>query len=236
VPATVSKSGAAITFDPTRVGYFGHSQGSLNGPLMFAIDDQTRGGVLSGAGSMISYSLIYKSLPDPSVSGLFAARLDVDDGDQDEINPLHPIPGLLQTIIDVADAVHYYPHVTRDPLTGHVSKSVLMTEGVNPDGTGDSYAPPLTIEAGAIAGRFPILNPVVHDIPELTQLFGVADVSAPVSGNFASGQTTALIAQFVPPVGDDGHFVVFDVPAAQLLAAKFCRSVLTDSPPIAGGP
>jgi hypothetical protein len=236
VPANVSITKSAITFDPMRIGFFGHSQGSLNGPLMLATDDHVRGGVLSGAGSTISYSILSKTTPEPSVAAFFEVILNVDPENVDELNELHPILSFLQMLVDPSDAVHYYPHLVRDPFPGRVPKSILMTEGVNPDGTGDTAAPPRTIESGAIAGRFPILNPVVRDIPELTTLYGVAPLSAPISGDLQAGKATAAIAQFIPPPGVDGHFVVFDVPAAQLLAAKFCKSVLTDSPPVVGGP
>ncbi|MFI5298560.1 MAG: hypothetical protein ACHREM_10720 [Polyangiales bacterium] len=236
IPASVSKTGTTITFDPKRIAFFGHSQGSLNGPLLLATDDNTHGGVLSGAGSTISYSILAKTSPDPSVAAFFKAILGVDPENVDELNELHPILSFLQMLVDPSDAVHYYPHLVRDPFPGRAGKSILMTEGVNPDGSGDTAAPPRTIESGAIAGRFPLLNSVVRDIPELTTLYAVAPMSAPISGNLQSGRATAAIAQFVPPVGHDGHFVVFDVPAAQLLAAKFCKSVVTDAVPIVGGP
>ena len=237
VAADVSKSGSAIKFDPARIGFFGHSQGGLNGPLLFAIDDQTRGGVLSGAGSEISYSLLAKTQPQPSVADLVKGILiDVQPENADEVNELHPMISFAQTVIDASDAVNYYGAITRAPFAGRTPKSVLMTEGVNADGTGDSYAPPRTIEAGAIAARYPILQPMVRDIPELTGTAGVPAVASPLKGNMAGGKATGAIAQFSPPAGHDGHFVVFDVPEARLLAAKFCASLLNDAVPTIGGP
>lgn len=234
VPASVSKSGADIAFDPARLGFFGHSQGGLNGPLFLAVDDRAKGGVMSGSGSEICYSLLAKTKPEPSVAGLVVAILAVQSGNEAEINELHPILSFVQMLVDPVDPVHYYPALARKPFEGHVAKSILMTEGVNPDGTGDSYAPPRTIEAGAIAARFPILQPVVRDIPELTGVAGVAPIAAPVSGNAADGKATVALAQFSPPATSDGHFVVFDVPAARTMAAKFCASLLTDPVPFIG--
>ena len=63
VPAAVSKSGADIKFDGTRVTFFGHSQGGLNGPLFLAGSDLARGGVLSGAGSIFGIALLEKTKP-----------------------------------------------------------------------------------------------------------------------------------------------------------------------------
>ena len=225
VSAAVSKTGSAIAFDPKRIGFFGHSQGGLNGPLMLAVDDQLRGGVLSGAGSDISYSLLAKTKPEPSVAGLVTAFSGIQVENLDELNELHPLLSLIQLFIDPADPVHYYAALNRAPFAGHKAKSILMTEGVNADGTGDSFAPPRTIEAGAIAGHFPLLSPVVRDVPELT-LAGLSTAKDPLSGNGAGGNTTIALAQFVPPKGVDGHFVVFHVPQATSLAAKFCASLL----------
>ncbi|MGZ3424539.1 MAG: hypothetical protein ACXVEE_42160 [Polyangiales bacterium] len=231
VSADVSFTKTAITFDPDRIGFFGHSQGGLNGPLLFALDDQTKGGVLSGAGSAISYSLLMKVKPDPCVSCLVKAFLQVSAENEDELGPLHPALSLVQTVVDPADPVHYYGAITRAPFEGLTAKSVFMTEGVAADGTGDNYAPPRTIEAGAIAGGFPLMQPVVFDVPEITKLDGVAPVLGPIKGNAAGGKATVALEQFTPPAGVDGHFVVFDVPKARATAASFCQSLLNDDVP-----
>ncbi|MEO7091982.1 MAG: hypothetical protein ABI175_01950, partial [Polyangiales bacterium] len=226
VPADVSKSGVAVTFDPGKIGFFGHSQGGLNGPLMLAVDDQAKGGVFSGAGSEISYSVLAKTKPDPSVSNLFKVLINVSVENQDEVDELHPFISFVQTVIDPADPLHYYPHLVLAPFAGHTPKSVFMTEGVAADGSGDSFAPPRTIEAGAIAGRFPLFNPVVRDIPELTKTLGIPAVGGPLKGNAAGGKATVALAQFTPKAGRDGHFVVFDIPEATQLASSFCSSLL----------
>ena len=230
VPIDVSKSGVAVKFDPAKIGFFGHSQGGLNGPLMLAADDQARGGVLSGAGSEISYSLLAKTKPEPSVAGLIKVLLNVQLENEDEINEMHPFISFAQTLIDPVDPVHYYPHLAFDPFVGRTPKSIFMTEGVAPDGSGDSFAPPRTIEAGAIGGRFPLLNPVVRDIPELTQTLGVAPVSGPLKGNAGGGKATVALVQSTPKAGHDGHFVVFDNADLTQLAASFCASLLGSDP------
>lgn len=228
IPAEVSATTKAITFDPKRIGFFGHSQGGLNGALLFAIDDTTRGGVLSGAGSAISYSLLLKVKPEPSVAALVKSFLGITPENEDELGPLHPAIALVQTIVDPADPLHYYPAIARAPFAGRSPKSVYMTEGVAADGSGDNYAPPRTIEAGAIAGGFPLLMPTVFDIPEITKLDGVAPVKVPLKGNAAGGKVTVALAQFAPPKGVDGHFVVFRVPQATAQSMAFCSSLLTD--------
>ena len=40
IPASVSGRGAPIAFDGSKLGFFGHSQGGINGPIFLAVDDQ----------------------------------------------------------------------------------------------------------------------------------------------------------------------------------------------------
>ena len=67
-------------------------------------------------------------------------------------------------------------------------------------------------------------------IPE-AQWAGLADVSVPaegLTGNLAGGRATGVLAQFTPPSGRDGHFVVFNVPEARSQAARFCEALAAD--------
>jgi hypothetical protein len=50
-------------------------------------------------------------------------------------------------------------------------------------------------------------------------LRGRATLEAPFTGNL--GGVTAVLAQYPAAEGSDGHFVVFDVPAAQVQSAQF---------------
>jgi hypothetical protein len=98
-----------------------------------------------------------------------------------------------------------------------------MTEGINPDGTGDSYAPPPGIEAHALSIGLPLQIPFQHAIAQLAW-GGPQPVMVPaagLSGDVAGGAASGILAQWAVPAGDDGHFVVFDVPAAQTQAAQF---------------
>jgi hypothetical protein len=228
VPPTVSRTGREIRFDPRAIGFFGHSQGGLDGPLALAVDDQLKGAVLSGAGSAIAWSLLEKTKPEPSVAGLVRAFVGVETEHEDELGPLHPALALVQTLVDPADPVHAYAAFLR--LSRREPKSLLLTEGVRPDGSGDSYSPPRTIEASAIAGGCPIARPIVRDLAELA-VEGIAPVDLPVRGNVAAGRATCALLQAEPPPGRDGHFVAFDVPALRATTASFLGSLLRDPVP-----
>ena len=102
---------------------------------------------------------------------------------------------------------------------------------VRADGTGDSYAPPSTIEAMGVALGLPLQNPVIHAIPsmDLINQPAITIPAAGLSGNMAAGKASGVLAQWIPASGSDGHFVVFDVAAARAQAAQFCRN-LADNP------
>jgi hypothetical protein len=233
VPASVSRSAAAIAFDPTKVLFIGHSEGGLDGPLFLAADSQTLGGVLSGSGAMITVALLEKTQPTPSVSQAVKTILQLTTPDEAaELNLFHPVLNLAQAIVDATDPVHYARYIIQSPRPGFASKSILQTEGVNPDGTGDSYAPPHGIEIHSVALGLPREMPGVHTIAEAAW-GGLGDVTVPAAGlqgNLAGGKATGVLGQFVPAPNDDGHFVAFDVPAAHAQVGAFCQSLAAGSP------
>lgn len=230
VPAATSRSGKEVHFDPSRLLFVGHSQGGLNGPLFLAIDDAARGGVLSGSGAFIAVSLLEKTKPQPSVAGAVATLLGLNAETKKELDLFHPAMGLVQALIDVTDPLHYARFTIKSPRPGFAPKSVLMTEGIDGAGVGDSYTPPPSIEAGAVALGLPRLAPGTRPIAAAAWS-GLGDLTVPAggtSGNLADGRASGAIAQFAPAGKSDGHFVLFDVPEARELAAQFCRNLADD--------
>jgi hypothetical protein len=231
IPATLAVGGKEIRFDSSKLMYFGHSQGGLNGPLYMAADDSSRGGVLSGSGALISVNLLQKTEPQPSVAALVkTVFLGLKSDEEDEADAFHPIISLAQNMIDVADPIHYARHLTAEPRAGAAARSIYMTEGINPDGTGDSYAPPHGIEAHALAIGLPLQLPDQRAIAE-GQWGGPTPLMIPaggLSGNLADGKASGVLGQWAVPSDSDGHFVVFDVPQAQLQAAQFLRNLADD--------
>jgi hypothetical protein len=228
VPASVARGGQAIAIDGTRLSFFGHSQGGLNGSLFLAGDASARGGVLSGSGSLLTVALLEKTEPAPSVADLVRAILSLStDDEKAELNLFHPATNFAQTLIDPTDPIHYVGAIALHPRPGFAPKSVYQTEGINPDGTGDHFAPPHGIEIGAVATGLPRMLPGVRPVVEASY-GGLADVMVPAGGlhgNLAGGKATGVLAQFPPAAGSDGHFVVFDVPAAHAQAAGFAASL-----------
>jgi len=252
IPAFISRSGSEIEFDASKLLFVGHSQGGVNGPLFLAADDQTRGGVLSGTGAMITVALLEKTQPTPSVAGAVKTLLGLNSPDYaDELNLFHPIINLAQTIVDTTDPLHYMPYIIANPRHG-VHKSIYQTEGIelgdacttdadcpalpwhcNEDNVcenSDDYAPPHGIEIASVVMGLPLELPDVREIPQ-DAWTGITDVTVPsagLSGNLAGGEASGVIGQFYPKAGSDGHFVVFDDPSCANQAAQFLRNLADD--------
>lgn len=230
VPAATSKTGQDIAFDGTKILFFGHSQGGLNGPLFLAGSNLARGAVLSGAGSDLALNLLEKTKP---VDVAAAFRILVGLGDPEaasELNIFHPVMTLVQSVVDAADPLEYGAFIARSPRAGFAPKSIYQTEGVASNGVGDSYAPPHGIEALSVAIGLPRQLPGVRPVVEAGWA-GIADITVPAegtSGNLAGGQASGVLAQFVPANGRDGHFVVFNDPKARGQAAAFLANLAAD--------
>ncbi len=228
VPATVSRTGAELKFDAKRMGFMGHSQGGLNGPMFLAVDDQALGGMLSGSGSMIEVALLEKTEP-VNVSGLVkSVFLGLSVPEYEELDSFHPALSLAQTMVDPTDPLNYVSFIATEPRPGFAPKSVMMTEGVNPDGGGDSYAPPHGIEIQAVAMSLPPQNPIIHPIAELawSDLQPVTIPPEGLSGNLAGGKVSGVLAQWPASQASDGHYVIYDIPAAMDQATGFVQSFL----------
>lgn len=236
VPAALSLTGDEIAFDASKLMFFGHSQGSLNGPLFLAASDAPRGAVLSGASSVLQITLLEKTQPEPSVATLVKTvflQLLLDE--QEEVGLLYPPIALAQSIVDPVDPGNYARYIVREPhlkegaTTPNSPKSIYMTEGVGPDGTGDSFAPPRGCEALGITLGLPLMNPVVHDPTDALEgdLVPTTIPDLGLSGNLAGGAASGMLAQWQPTTGD-GHFVVFDIPEATRQAARFLRNLADD--------
>ena len=116
----------------------------------------------------------------------------------------------------------------REPRAGFLPKSILETEGVAADGSGDHYAPPHGAEAQAIALGLPPQEPVSHTIVEASWS-GLTPVTIPaggLAGNLAGGDASGVLAQWVPV--NEGHFVIYEIPAAMTQVSGFLENLAAD--------
>jgi len=236
IPKEVSVWDAPVTFDPSRVMFFGHSQGGLNGPLFLASDDQALGGVLSGSGALMSITLTQKTKPSPSVAQIVKTIMLAlrDDNEFLEVDMFHPALSFAQMMVDVTDPIHYARHIINEPRETMKPKSIYMTVGIDKNGNGDNFAPPKGIEMHAVAMGLPLISDgFTYPIPEMSWsggpgMLSLLPKSEPVSGvkqNLAGMQATGGLAQWAPADGYDGHFVVFDVQGARDQADWFVHTL-----------
>ncbi|MBW2261145.1 MAG: hypothetical protein JRG91_04160, partial [Deltaproteobacteria bacterium] len=159
----ISHDGEIHTLSPTRMSFYGHSQGGLNGALYLAVSHLCEGAFLSGAGGGLLYSLTTKTEPiriRNTMSFVFGFTGRDEDLDIEDFGIFHPTLNLVQLFFESADGVNYARHWFSEPLPGVPAKSILMTEGMD-----DSYAPPETIEPLATSGELAPVSPIERLIP-----------------------------------------------------------------------
>jgi predicted esterase len=224
VPNTIL-AGGPIRFDAERVYFYGHSQGGINGPLFLAIDDQAQGGVLSGAGAVLSIAIIDKTEP-IDIATLAGVLLHLGSGGPEEeaLVYSHPIITLVQTWLEVSDTANYAHLIFHEPRPGFAPKTILQTEGVN-----DEFTPPASIEALATATRIPLIEPIIREVPGLT-LRGLSPQASGASLNVAGGMATAGLVQL-----DGGHFVAFREEDGERIVQDFFSSLLEGPPSVRTG-
>lgn len=205
---SISEGGRTHTFDPAKVYFFGHSQGGLTGPGFVAFEPSLTGAVLSGTAGLLYVNLLHKTNPldIPALVQTFLRDEPVDEN--------NPGLALLQMWVERSDPINYAPLMVRKPVAGIMPRNIFQTEGFT-----DTYSPNPGIEAFATAlGGNILMLRNTKPIVGLT-LRGRDILAAPVTNNLNG--VTAALGQYNQQPGSDGHFVVFDIPAAGHHAAKF---------------
>ena len=207
-------------FDSNNIGYFGHSQGGIVGGLFVAVEDRITGAFLSGAGAGLAPSLIEKTEPIVIANVLKLALLIPES---EEIDTFHPVPSLLQTFVDPADPLNYGDRWRH--RSGRHTPHLIVTSGLL-----DTFTPPRNHGGLAAAFGVPLAVPISQRV-EVLELLGIASVGEVVDGNLRTDDGEPLTAAMVQYPGD-GHFAVFDNPAAQALFTEFFASLVEDGVPV----
>jgi predicted esterase len=202
-----------VKFDPTKISFFGHSQGGLTGPAYIAFEPALSGAVLSGTGGMLYLSMLYKTAPLDFPNLIETLTRDTP---MDEDNPSI---ALSQMWIERADGVNYARFMVREPQLAPDGSPLKPRNIFQTEGFTDTYAPNPAIEAFATAlGPDQIMMADEKDVLGLT-LRGRSAKAAPISNN--DNGATSVLAQYKQAAGSNGHFVVFDIPSARKQSAQF---------------
>ena len=225
--------GDAIGIDATKLVFFGHSQGSTHGSLMLPFA-AVPGAVLSGNGAGLRYSLLAKTQPVNIAQALPFVLADATATGALNMGEWHPALGMLQQWLDAGDPYNFAELAGMRPESGQSPHHIFQTYGID-----DSYSPPETLFAYALAARAdnaPLPDGVEPDTAnQNSRLSPEAD---PVSGNRSVGgmDITLAMRQYEAPAGSDGHFVVFDVAEANGDAVQFLEALAAGEIPSVGNP
>ncbi len=212
----VNAGGRTITFDGTKLSFFGHSQGGLTGPGFVTFEPTLSGAVFSGTGGVTYLGLLYKTEP-LDIPALLGAVVRDEPLDED-----NPSLAMAEMFVERTDPVNYAALMVRKPpiIDGVqlAPRNIYQLEGFT-----DSFTPNLAIEAFATAiGGNVVMTPDTAPVPGL-ELEGRTVLAPPFQDNLDGA--TATLAQYKQQPGSDGHFVVFDIPAAERQAAEFLGSL-----------
>jgi len=210
------------------VAYMGHSHGGELGVIAAPfLGRRVDAMVISGAGGGLSISAVHRSAEDYPIQDLLRETFDFDE--DEELDELHPLIGMIQFVAEATDPLNYGPYWHRwRPNWESTPVNLLMFEGLD-----DVYTPPAAIEALAGASYTPIISPVEQQslVQELQQIDGIV---SPVSGNIVGwdGESyTGGLAQY----SDQGHFAIFNDTNAARRYRDFLATSLYDQPIIGNG-
>jgi hypothetical protein len=223
-----SPTGAGFSLS-AGVAFWGHSQGATEGALALPYGGWL-GATLSGEGASLLDALLTKTSPvNLAVAVPFALSDAAGDGTL-RGGRNNPVLSLLQAYIDPADPLGYARLAAAAPPAGGAPHHVFQ-----PYGLGDTYAPSIVQQTYALAAGLGLAAPDVSvTTPE--PIGALTAIPTPASGNLtvAGKPVTALVRQYAPDKGKDGHFVVFDRPTARGDAERFLTGALGGKVPVVG--
>lgn len=213
-------SGVNHKFDPAKVYYMGHSQGSTSGPMFVAAEPAVKAAVFSGPAGGLALTFLLKTEPIdiPAVAGFIF-------GDLEGFDLFQPVINLFQAYLEAVDPMNYAHLVAAAPRDEGIVRHVLATEGLQ-----DAYTPPMQAEAFAIALGVPPVKPVYQDLIGF-DMAGLTPVAAGISNNLTNthgGKWTGGLLQFP----DTGHFSIYCQKAANQSYAAFLATVVAGTPRI----
>ncbi len=206
-----------LKFDPSKLVYMGHSQGTVIGPPVLAFEHEfgtpLMGVVWSGSGAELALSILNKTEP-IDISQIAAIVF----GDNN-LSRLHPMMSILGQIFGPSDAISYAKLLPSDV-------PMLFTSGF-----GDSFTPDATHFALMEASGLPVINLVPPQSDDL-ESFNLPSTVTTTTGPILGGGGVAPQGWVRVPRGQasDGHFVAFQQSDAVESVNRFLESLLAGNP------
>jgi len=223
-PARWDTEDGTVLLDPERVAYMGHSQGGLTGALALPFfRGRMRAAMLSGTGGGLSLTVLLRKDP-LDIAATLEALLGF--GPDESLTALHPVVGVVQTLVEVTDPLNYAPSwFAEEPGWEAAPVPVLLTEGLH-----DEQTPSVTTEALAAAARIPIVGEAATD-PEGIRLRGLRVHALPAEGvavDWDGDPVTSGLAQY--PYQD--HYAIYNDDEARRLYRDYLDSAMDGEPVI----
>ena len=211
-----------FSFDPSKVLFWGHSQGGISGAMLFGVEDRFVGGVLSGAGAGLTNAVLDRTI---NVGG---ADLDAKQAISiifnipiAQIDQFHPILTMAQQAVDVTDPNSYTPFYFKTWSSNGHPRQVFMTQGLK-----DVDSPPSVAEAMIAGAGLPVVAPTC-EISMGMALKGITGTNPPISANIRSKYTAGAM-QFCKY----GHFAAFESPVAACTYKRFMEGLANGQAPL----
>jgi len=200
-----------VRLDPSRMYFFGHSQGVITGPVAIPFEPAIRGVVYSGGGALLIESLLNKTSPVDIAGAVQFVLADPNLGFT------HPVLNLLQLYFEPVDAINYMAQLFMEPVPGAELRHTLISYGL-----GDTYSPNATGRAMIRAAGAHLVRPVLDPIAY------VGETDAPVTGNRWGGTLTEGAVQLDTDGTYDGHYVLTRNPDGVTIYTTFLATMDTD--------
>jgi hypothetical protein len=210
-PGGLTKALAGSVLDPERIYFVGHSQGANVAAAFIAAETALKRVALGGVGADTSLKVLHQQSPFilKTVAGFIFADTN--------LTRIHPIMGALSTLFGESDMGSYARTYVRNPIEGRSPVSLLLYSGLD-----DKFAPTLTHNVLIRAMQLPLVGPA------LAPILGVehdsrSSVKTNVNGVTAGAVQFSSGSSGVCPPLCDGHFVMFNSPAALQTLATFLK-------------
>ncbi len=220
--ALVEVGDTRIPLDPSRIAYFGHSQGGITGALAAGhFDGKVSAAMLSGTGGGVMLgALLNESGFD--YAAVVASLLGFADGE--ELDEFHPVSTLIQHAGDATDPLYTAPHwFARPGLQQRPLPAMFLSLG-----TADRNTAPISTHAMATAAGLPVARPVVYRGPS-DAVQDPPPARLPLQGNLTAFDGTPVTAGLVQ-YRDGAHGVVIREDFGRV--ERFFVSALVDGAPV----
>lgn len=231
LPAGFAGMHPDLDFADARIGFVGHSQGSLAGVAVAAFAPEVVAALFSGGGAHMA-SFMTERLAGSSID--LELYLGIRDGAAlqedlaallgfagEHLDRFHPLSMLVQTVLDPIDPIHAAALVLRHAVT---PRHVLQVSGMR-----DRFDPPGVSEPLAVALGLDLALPAPHPYSRLQAAGG--DLVALPSG--PRRETPAgLRSAFVSAWAEGDHWVWLNDPAARRQGSDWLAAALRGDEPV----